>query len=528
MIFTDTSTQQRQSQIKRIALVFPRMEGAAEPIQATWEHLGLGFLAAVLRQHKYEVIIINAETEQLKPEQVFKRIMEFHPSFAGFSPVSLSVNYMLEIVNRLKESDPQIKIVLGGHLATMCGKEILQNEPNIDFVLKGDAEYSILELLQAYSKIDRDLSNVQGLVYRKDGYRITENPYTPGNVDLTHIPRCERDDLAYLSQQKKFDFFARISAGRGCLHDCSFCTNRSVYGKTVRFRKEADVVEEMNDLNHRFSVKHFWFNDDLFVNGKPANTRWIGNFTGILLKNNLHYSYRILCRADSFTKNNLFLLDRMTESGLSHIYLGIESVSQDSLDVYNKKMTVQKNRSAVEQIKNRKIELILGFIMYNPYTSFKDIHENTMFLYSIGELFQIFPISSSLSVYPETPIARRLLKDGLLITNSCKEPLNCYRYQNDRIAYLSQKMDGYYNSTYPSERIINRIIKGPDKSDAVRISKLQYDLNILNRDKFLWLCNYIQNSAGIRDEMVRSFFDEWTAEKERILSDFETGTVDPS
>ncbi len=279
------------------------------------------------------------------------------------------------------------------------------------------------------------------------------------------------------------------------MYDCSFCTNRAVYGKTVRFRKESDVVDEMNYLNHRFSIKHFWFNDDLFVNGTPSNTKWVDHFTGLLLKNRPTYSYRILCRADSFTSKNLFLLDKLVETGLSHIYFGIESGSQNSLEVYNKKTSVEDNRKAIDLIKSKNIELTLGFIMFNPYSSFQDIMESTLFLYEMNELFRIFPLTNSLSVYPNTPISKRLLMDKLLISDSYKEPLNCYVYKDDRIGLLSKKMREYYNYTYQIEIFINKLIKGLKRKNSESELNLQNNLNSLNKDKFLFICSYLQNCS---------------------------------
>lgn len=511
--------------VNKIALVFPGMDGAAEPNLATSEHLGLGYIAAILRQNKYEVLIINAEIERLNPKQVLKRILDFNPFLVGLSPVSLSILNTLNLINQIKKANIRIKTLLGGHLATMCGTDILRNEPSIDYILKGDVEYSITDLLEAICKTTKDIGQVPGLIFRNNENEIIENSQSTESVDLNKIPYCERDDLLFLSEQKEFDFSARISASRGCIYDCSFCTDRAVYGKTVRFRKEADVVGEMNYLDQHFSIKHFWFNDDLFVNGTPSNTKWVDNFTGMLLRNRSTYSYRILCRADSFNNNNMFLLDKLVETGLSHIYFGIESGSQNSLDIYNKKITVEDNKKAVDLIKSKNIELTLGYIMFNPYSSFQDIIESTLFLFNINELFRIFPLTNPLSVYPNTPIAKRLLKDGLLISDSYKEPLSCYIYKNDRIGFLSKKMSEYYNKTYQTEIYINKRIKGLKKSNSNSELNLQNNLNALNKEKFLFICSYLQNSSTVDEDYLLSFFNEWTEDKKRILSDYSVSSI---
>ena len=504
--------------MSKIALVFPQMDGAAEPSLASSEHLGLGYLAAVLRNNAHEVLIINAEIERLTTSEVTERILNFNPSVAGFSPVSLSIRNTFEIIHQVKKAAGDIKILLGGHLATMCGTGILQNDHRVDFVLKGDAEDSILVFLKTLSESSPDFEKVPGLIFHKNQTEVIENTYSPDSVDLNKVPFCERDDLTFLAKQKNFDFTARISAGRGCLFDCSFCTNRAVYGNTMRMRRESDVVDEMNDLNRRFAVKHFWFNDDLFIDTTPAKRQWVENFTGILIENRLRYTYRILCRADSFNNQNLYLLDRLAESGLTHIYFGIESGSQKSLDVFNKKITVEKNRMAVDYIRNKGIELTLGYIMFNPYADFEDLSASTNFLYELNELFRIFPLTNALSVYPNTPVAKRLLKDGLLLSDSYMEPLTCYTYKDERIGYLAGKMNEYYDKTYPTEIFINKLIKGLTRTNSSSEISLQSELNELNRDKFMFICSYLQNSRVIDDEWIDSVFQEWTAAKKRVLA----------
>ncbi len=105
--------------------------------------------------------------------------------------------------------------MLGGHLATMCGSDILQNEPFVDYILKGDAEFSILDFIKALFESTHELGKVSGLIYRNNQNKIIENPQSLENVDLDKIPWCERDDLLFLSGENEFDFSARIISKQG-------------------------------------------------------------------------------------------------------------------------------------------------------------------------------------------------------------------------------------------------------------------------------------------------------------------------
>ena len=249
-----------------------------------------------------------------------------------------------------------------------------------------------------------------------------------------------RDDLKRIVELQDQAVAARMVASRGCKFKCSFCTTPQFYGTTVRYRDPGEIVREMNYLADEFGVTHIWFNDDLFIDGSPTNTRWVSRLTDLLAVNANTFTFRILCRADSFSDRNLHVLTALHHVGLSHIFLGLEAGSQHSLDVYNKGYTPARALQAVATIKEVGIDLQIGFIMYNPYCTFADLRENVEFLHAIGELYRFFPLTRPLSVFPGTPIAARLIADGLMNRAEYREPLASYRYQDSRIQSLAAEM----------------------------------------------------------------------------------------
>lgn len=508
--------------MKKIALVFPRMDSgdSTSPSLSTSEHLGLGYIAAVLRAEKHEVLIINAEIENLHNNEVIDRLEKYNPFLIGLSPVSLSINNTLYITEHIKKRvDNNIKTLLGGHLVTMCGIDILNNEPSIDYILKGDAEQSIVELINSILNQGK-IEDVSGLLFRDESFQIRENIIKNKYIDLNDIPPCERDDLIYLSKQNSFDYTARIIASRGCFYNCSFCTTPSFYGKVVRFRSASEVVNEMIYLQENFQIKHFWFNDDLFINGTKENTEWVKEFTEILLKCKNKFSFRILCRADSFRPNNLYLLDLLITTGLTHIFFGIESGSQNSLNIYNKKITVEKNEKAVKLLKEKKIELQIGFIMYNPYSTINDILECTDFLYKIDEIYRIFPLTRALSVFPNTPIAIKLKHDNLMLSNSYKEPLTCYKYKDKKVELVANRMSNFYNNNYKIDNQINKIIKGVNTSKINDIINLKKNLSDLNSQKMNTYCNHIKKESSPDESYDKYFFNDWAEKTKSIVLNF--------
>jgi hypothetical protein len=131
-----------------VTLVFPRMEGprATTSSLASAECLGLGYLAAVLRVSGHEVTIVNAELENLSVSATLARCLASAPDVLGCSPVSLSINPCLDLLDQVKAERPSIRTVLGGHLASLAATDIVCSERSVDVVCE-----AMLNFLSALS-----------------------------------------------------------------------------------------------------------------------------------------------------------------------------------------------------------------------------------------------------------------------------------------------------------------------------------------------------------------------------------------
>jgi anaerobic magnesium-protoporphyrin IX monomethyl ester cyclase len=461
-----------------IALVFAAMEdpGRKPATVSNAEHLGLAYLAGALRARGRRVEIINAEIEGLSDTDVVERLTALRPGLVGLSPVSLSMNHTLSILTEVKRRQPQTIGVLGGHLASMSATPILEGEPCVDLILRGDSEESFSQLIDTL--IERgDLGAVPGLSYRADG-QVVQSCVHGRNPDLDALPRPARDGLEVLRRNDALTG-ARILASRGCHYNCSFCTTPAFYGRAVRFRNAKAVIEEMDDLAADYGLKHFWFNDDLFVNGSIHNTRWIEEFTrGVRTRG---YTFRVLCRADSFRARNHHVLQLLKDAGLVHVFLGLEAGTPEALAVYNKRTTVEKNKAAVRLLKESGIAVQIGYIMFNPYSTLDELLSSANFLHEIGELYRFFPLTLPMSVFPGTPIADRLKTDGLLERADYREPLTCFRYIHDEIAWLVEVM----HDMYERYNVLDNHILSTLGYDGVRgVEAVRRDLADINLGAF--------------------------------------------
>jgi len=168
----------------------------------------------------------------------------------------------ISIARACKEVLPQAWTVLGGFTASAYAREILEHFPEVDFVIRGDAEQPLLGLVQRLLRTSRhspgrvNLSGIPNLSYR-DGNHILENErtYCATSADLDELNFVDIDFLEHYQQYNIRSFGGHwLSIARGCHYECAFCggcqTAQSMLaGRAgVVARSPAKVVEDLRRL----------------------------------------------------------------------------------------------------------------------------------------------------------------------------------------------------------------------------------------------------------------------------------------
>lgn len=275
--------------------------------------LGLAYIAANLLKHEFDVEVLDILAEGydqqrfddpfitygLTIEQTLERVRNAQPDVIGISVLfSNRAKESLEIAEALKREFPEVKIVLGGQHPSGLPLEMMKR-PQIDFVLVGEADTSMVQLLYGLNG-HGPLEEVPGLYYRKDGEVATTTSRDKAVVAgegwnyfyLKDFPSPKLDDLAYpawhLFPMDKYwhsevrvgggdimrERFAVMMSTRGCPHTCEFCTSPLLSGyKGYRMRTNEDVVKEIHWLIDRFGIQEIMFLDDNFFVSKPRVKR---------------------------------------------------------------------------------------------------------------------------------------------------------------------------------------------------------------------------------------------------------------
>jgi radical SAM superfamily enzyme YgiQ (UPF0313 family) len=373
------------------------------------EQLGICYLAATLRRDGHTVELIDAFLSGLSPDEVISQVLQ-HSRDADVVGLSISDGKVLgavRVLEGLEDLPPHSHLALGGHTATLCAKEFLQDHPRVDSVIIGEGEWTLPELCK---RIERgtEWRDLRGLAARVDG-KIVKNAVAP-LVDLDSLPFPARDNLRLC---ERAGFAISMETSRGCKGVCSFCATRMMFdpdrGPTWRARSAESILEEVEYLIRDYDVRRISFEDEDFLGfgGKAGNTRAIV-FAEEVLRRGLKFTWSTLTRVDN-VEHELFAL--LKRAGLQLIFIGAENSDQKILNRYRKGISSDQNRRAVEILKSLDLPHQLLWIMYDPYTDFSSLGSNVRFFEDYSTALNI-NLDNSLRVYHGTPLHSRLARES--------------------------------------------------------------------------------------------------------------------
>ena len=389
--------------------------------------LGLSYLASVLDPERYTVKIIDAVGEKYK--QVFTwrefmlRGMTFDEILGAMPPdtrvVGISNLYTFafmvstEIARRIKGKYPDMIIVFGGAHPTVMTRQTLM-QPEVDFVVLSEGEYTFRDLLEAIEK-GSGWENLDGLAFRKDG-EIVINPKTRFVRELDHVPFPRRDLLPmgnYFKAREPHGSANRqkwttMIATRGCPYACTFCNTPQIWQRRWRSRSPRNVVDEIEQLHQDYGVEEIHFEDESLT----TNSRWVIEFAQELKRRNLNIVWQTSngVRAESITEESL---DVMIASGCTQVVIAAESGSPKILEeVIQKKLDLDAVRRAVRLASRRPVFIACYFMLGLPDEKISDVFKSislAMRLAAYGADEVVFSVFSPL---PGSKLLERLIEEG--------------------------------------------------------------------------------------------------------------------
>jgi radical SAM superfamily enzyme YgiQ (UPF0313 family) len=394
-------------------------------------NLGLGYLAAVLRQFGYSVQVIDIEQP---PEDILKLALEIKPVLIGFSLIfQFFIDQYAALLKAMRAVGIDCHFTMGGHFPSLSYQQTLELVPELDSVVRFEGEITLVELVDAIST-GGEWRGVHGIAHREDGQVIV----TPARALVENLDQLPFPERNYQPQVMLGRDIMPIIASRGCARTCSFCSIHTFYraapGKIVRTRKPFEVVREMRMLYEERGVRIFLFQDDDFPLFGTVWRRWAGEFVDELHRHELpgKVIWKINCRADAVDRE-LFI--RMRDAGLYLVYMGLESGSEEGLDTLHKQITVDQNISAVKLLKSIGLMFEYGFMLLDPSSTFESVRDNLKFLSIILD-DGCLPVTFCRMVpYDGTPIKDELERTGRLRGDVC----------NPDYDFLDPRLEDFHN-----------------------------------------------------------------------------------
>lgn len=404
------------------------------------EYPGVGYIKSYLQSKGYTVNIRIVCSDQIN---LLESLFEYIPDFIGFNMYSDNVCQVLRAVQKVRESYPHCHITIGGPQVNQFESQILVDNPGIDTVISYEGEETICQLLECLNG-NGDINECTGITYREKNGAIIKNPSRYPIQKLDNLPFPSRDIYEKERQQ-----YLYITGSRGCLGGCSFCGETSskieLRNSYVRLRSIENIISEIEYLVKKYRVYSFRFTDATFEDPFDVGQDRAIKLFNMIIERNLKISLHLFTRAEIVNKLPIEYYILAKKAGVECFYIGIESGNEFDLKIYNKRTSIEKNNAAMEKIRQAGIHVGIGFINFNPYSSFESILSNATFLHKsgLGHVFYLY--QTRLELLPQAVIKKKLLKDGYISKDfNYKSHYYDYRFSDKRIECLYNFLKGVY------------------------------------------------------------------------------------
>jgi len=415
------------------------------------ENLGLRSIAAFLEKHgiraKIEPYTISSK------RQILQHIRESCPKIVGFSLIfQRMLMEFAALAKYLRLHGVTAHFTMGGHFPTIEYAKTLDLIPELDSVVRHEGENATLEL---YRQLDdpKLWSKIKGIAFRKNG-NVQATPPRPliGNLDSLPFP-TRRAGV----QRHRGLGMCSILASRGCYYNCSFCSVREFYygapGAKRRSRSPSNVAQEIEQL-FKNGIRIFKFVDDDLGMKTTSQHDWITEFAGELKRRHLaeEILWRISNRIDELDPDYLRMLE---DVGLTFIYTGIESGSNQGLKTCNKNYSVDDVYRALKMLEEAGMHFDYGFMMLTPDSTLRSIEADLRFLRNLTRNGRAIVHFTKMFPYVGTPIAERLSREERL-EGTIDFP--SYRFIDPKLNLMEVFLvKSFHDAIFDTDGVVNRL-----------------------------------------------------------------------
>ena len=369
----------------------------------------LSYATGVLEEapNKFGVELIDAPAAGLDLDQILARAKEEQPNLIVLDTSTPSIYNDVEVAEKLKDVLPDSRIALVGTHVSALPEQTMQMSAQLDYVVRGEYDYTILELAQNFNNSP---SSILGLTYRVNS-KIVHTPERPLITDLDKLPFVSKVYKRFLRIEDYFNPNAlypmiTIISGRGCPNNCIFCVYpQTINGRQYRYRSIENVVAELEYIQSAFpEAKSVFFEDDTLT-ANPTRCRELAD---LIQQKNITIPWTANARADV----DLETLQHLKRGGCRQLCVGFESGNQDILNRMRKGLTIDRAKQFMANAKKVGILVHGCFMAGNPGETKETLQQTLQYAKELNpDTVQFYPVM----VYPGTE-AYQWYKDQKYLT----------------------------------------------------------------------------------------------------------------
>ncbi len=326
--------------------------------------LGPALLATILENAGNEICILDLQVDIFTEKDLLDYVRNYKPEAVCLSLLAATTPIVNHIFTLFRQNFPDIITICGGIHASIYPQQTLENSA-IDYVIYGEAEYTLKELIIALDK-KKDIHAVKGVYYMKDGV-MQFTGYRPivNNLDEFPIPSRKFFDLKKyvpLPNQYKRLPNTNMVTGRGCTYSlCTFCFESTPFVREKGYRRISvqRVIEEIQYLQKEYNTKEISFWDDEFLMGGD----WVEEFCDALIEKKIDIVWSCYGKVNYVKPERM---KKMAKAGCWNIFFGLESGNQELLNFMKKGQTLEMMKNAVKWAHDAGIEVRGSFILGLP------------------------------------------------------------------------------------------------------------------------------------------------------------------
>jgi len=425
----------------KVLLIYPALTAYGEDATTIQVRppLGLLYIAAICERHGYEVKLLDCLAESLNLSEkrddggiryglglsgIRRIVEEYDPDVVGissmFSAFSKDAHDAALAVKGWKKSVP---IIFGGMHASSVPLDVMEDE-NVDFIVLGEGETTIIELLDVISN-GKPCNRVNGLSVRNELGKPILTPPRDRIKDLDQLPKPARHliDIEFYSsvaENEPDNYIMRhpyttIYTSRGCPGKCVYCAAHNIWGNRWISRSADDVLDEIEFLVETYGIREIHFLDD---NASVNRKRFFDICQGIIDRN-LDVTWACPTGLAIWTLDE-HVLRKMKTAGCYKLCFGVESGHPETLKFIRKSLNMERTKDLIKTASKMGFWIQSTYIIGFPYETPEQIETTIRYALSTYSDFINFLL---LIPYPGTEIFKIMEKENLL-------PEEAYDYHN--------------------------------------------------------------------------------------------------